>query len=43
MADNSFNVGESWGNWERNTEESHQYADFILKELGTITGQSVSL
>ena len=29
--------GTTWENWERNTEESHEYADFILKELGTIT------
>ena len=29
--------GNTWENWERNTEESHDYADFILKELGSIT------
>ena len=29
--------GNAWENWERNTEESHEYADFILKELGSIT------
>ena len=29
--------GNTWENWERNTEESHEYADFILKELGSIT------
>ena len=27
----------SWENWERNTDESQNYADFILKELGSIT------
>lgn len=27
----------AWENWERNTEESHEYADFILKELESIT------
>ena len=29
--------GTTWENWERNTAESHEYADFILKELGSIT------
>ena len=29
--------GNAWENWERNTEESHEYADFILKELGTMS------
>ena len=29
--------GNAWENWERNTEESHEYADFILKELGSMS------
>ena len=33
MTEENCNI---WGNWERNTEESHEYADFILKELGSM-------
>ena len=37
--------GNAWENWERNTEESHEYADFIfcLAKCGLMVKKEVGM